>query len=192
MDVISEHDIELIRRVISCDYSAFKSIVEKYESKIAAVIYGIIGPCTEVEDIGQETFIRLYKGLKNFKGESNLETYITRIAINLSLNELKKRKKAKWMFLTMDEIKHPVNDIRDYSRIEQDETNKIILQMIDRLSPKLRSVIALRFISGYSIKETAKILQIAEGTVMSRLARAQNKLKSLLKPFWGDIDEKDN
>jgi len=113
-------------------------------------------------------------------------TYLTRIAINLSINELKKRqRKSKIFFRNLSEEDF---DIPDYNNQNQfDDQKEIVQRAIQRLEPKFRSVVVLRLIDGYSTSETAEILKLPIGTVLSRLARAQKKLKEILSPILGGI-----
>jgi len=145
----------------------------------------MLGQCQEAEDVGQETFIKFYKNLKNFRGESSVGTYLTRIAINLSLNELKRRKRRRWLFSSINK-KDYSNIAAGEDRFERKETKEIVQQCIKKLAPEFQSVVVLRLISGYSVEETSKILKIPEGTVFSRLSRAQKKLRELLKPYLGE------
>lgn len=144
---------------------------------------GILGHTTEAEDVGQETFVRLYQSLNQFRGESSIGTYLTRIAINLSLNEIRRRKRRRNLIFSKNEsaIENVPNthDLRD-----QKETNTLVQWGLQKLPPKFRSVIVLRLIDGYSTEETAKILNLPVGTVLSRLARAQMKLKEILTPVF--------
>ena len=178
-------DEKLIQAVLAGDDSAFKELVKRYESRVAATVIGMLGNCPEAEDVGQETFIRFYKGLKNFRGTASVGTYLTRIAINLSLNELKRRKRRSILFFrntSEDEFDFP----DDNSEKQFNSDKDMVQRAIQKLEPKFRSVVVLRLMDGYSTAETAKILNIPLGTVLSRLARAQNKLKDLLSPYMGD------
>jgi RNA polymerase sigma-70 factor (ECF subfamily) len=177
-------DEELIRRAREGDDEAFGDLVRRYEPLVAGTVIGILGRCSEADDVGQETFIRLYRSLKRFRGESKLGTYLTRIAINLSLNELKRRQRRTKRF-----FRKPVDEIHDLpdekAAAEPNEDKEIVQKAIAQLETKFRSVIVLRLIDGYSTEETAKILKIPVGTVLSRLSRAQQKLKELLTPYYG-------
>jgi len=165
------------------DSDAFKEIVKKYESRVAATVIGMLGHCTEAEDIGQETFVRLYKSLDRFRGESSLGTYLIRIAINLSLNEIRRRGLHRKIFFTNSEEK--IGKIADsHNGSEQKEMSELIHSGLQKLPAKFRSVIVLRLIDGYSTKETAKILNLPVGTVLSRLSRGQMKLKKILTPLY--------
>ena len=86
-------DTELIEATQNGHPQAFQMLVERYESRVASTIIGMLGDSPEADDIGQETFIRFYRNLGNFKGQAGVGTYITRIAINLSLNEIKRHKR---------------------------------------------------------------------------------------------------
>jgi len=179
-------DIELVGLSSNGDHSAFAEIVRRHKSAIASTIYGMIGKCDEADDIGQEVFIRFYKTIGNFRGESALSTYLTRIAINLSLNEIKRRKIRR--FLSFDKMLDDGVDLPDAGETKYSFDNKEIVQKaIGKLSVKDRSVIVLRLVDGYTTEETAKILQVPAGTVLSRLSRAQIKLKNILQQYMPEL-----
>jgi len=174
-------DQEIIKRILAGEADLYREIIMKYESQVASVIFGMIGKIPEAEDVGQETFIRFYKNLKNFRGDSGVGTYLTRIAINLSLNEIKRRKRKNIMFVNNEGENLEIADKSITS--ENNEDKQLIHRAIQNLNPKFRSVIVLRLIEGYSTKETAELLKVPIGTVLSRLTRAQKKLKEMLSPI---------
>ena len=178
-DVLEQTDQHLIAAAREGDDSAFEQIVRRYEPVVAATVIGMLGQCAEAEDVGQETFMRLHGSLSQFRGEASLKTYITRIAMNLSLNELKRRKRRRERISG-----RPVEEFHNLEArgdsAEGRDTREMVRQAIDQLDDKFRPVIVLRLIDGYSTDETAKILDIPVGTVLSRLARAQAKLKAVL------------
>ena len=144
---------------------------------------GMLGPGPEAEDVGQATFIRFYRSLERFREEASVGTYLTRIAINLSINEIRRRKRLKRYFFSKSDT--TIENIPDQTdRREKNEMKKIIQQGIQELEPKFRAVLVLRLIDGYSTEETAQILKLPTGTVLSRLARAQMKLKVILTPLY--------
>lgn len=161
---------------------AFEQLVKRYESQVAATVIAMLGKSEAADDVGQEVFIRFYKALHQFRGESGLGTYLTRMAINLSLNELKRRKRRQFFFTSSDEdikeLTHNPDEI-----IIKNEKQELVQSAIQKLEPSFRAVIVLRLIDGYSTEETAEILSIPVGTVLSRLSRAQKKLKKLLTPW---------
>lgn len=155
---------------------------------MAATVIGMLGRCPEAEDVGQETFIRFYQSLEKFRGDSSVGTYLTRIAINLSLNELKRRRRKQMLFEAKSSVEE--FDIPDTETPNAyDDEKEIVQRAIEKLEPKFRSVIVLRLMDGYSTKETAEILNLPTGTVLSRLTRAQKKLKHILSPYFGERDE---
>ena len=86
-------DDELLLRARAGDDRAFRLLVERYEGRVASVVTAMLGAGDEAEDVGQETFIRFYRSLDRFRGEASLGTYLTRIAINLSRNALRRRRR---------------------------------------------------------------------------------------------------
>ncbi len=170
------NDLNLVETAIAGDAGAFREIVDKFEPMIAKITISMIGNKDDADDIGQETFLRFYKSMKKYKGESQLGTYIAKIAINLTLNFLKKRSK-KWLLTTNNYGNFETSDC------ENEESNDIVNTVntsLNKIEPKYRSVIVLRHIQGFSTKETANILQLPEGTVLSRLSRGQSKLKEII------------
>ena len=178
-------DQELIAAARDGDDDAFKELVRRYEPVVAATVLGILGNCPEAEDVGQETFIRFYRALKDFRGDSSVKTYITRIALNQSINELRRRKRRRKIFAST-----PADDFGDLpdERPGPDAgpDGEMVQQAIQKLDDDFRSVLVLRLIDGYSTDETADMLDIPVGTVLSRLSRAQRKLRDILKPVMGD------
>ncbi len=178
---------ELVRKAQAGDKNAFRELVKQNEQRVAATVIGMLGYCPEAEDVGQETFIRFYRSLKKFRGESSVGTYLTRIAINLSLNELKRRNRRNRHFFSRgEENMENVSDKND--RKNKKELKEIVHTGIEKLEPKYRAVVVLRLIEGYSTQETAQILRLPIGTVLSRLARAQKKLKEILAPLYWETN----
>ncbi len=179
-DEVTDH--ELIKQAREGNSKAFEELVIRYESQVAATVIGMLGRCEAAEDVGQEVFIRFYKVLNRFRGESTLGTYLTRIAINLSLNELKRRKRRQFFFRnTEDDLNGAAINPDDSNA--KNELKELVQNAIQRLEPMFRTVVVLRLIEGYSTQETAEILNVPLGTVLSRLSRAQKKLKYLLIPL---------
>ena len=174
-------DVQILRELRNGKKAVFRDLINRYEGLVSATIIGMIGNCSEAEDIGQEVFVRFYRALHNFRGDSSIGTYLTRIAINLSLNEIKRRSRRSKLFFHSDNEIYEIEDKN--SNPDADENREIIWRAIQELAPKFRSVIVLRLINGYSTEEAAEILKVPVGTVLSRLARAQKKLKEILSPM---------
>lgn len=180
------NDIELIQKVKNGDNEAFANIVNKYRKQVARTAIAMLGNCDEADDVGQEVFIRLYRSINDFRGDATLSTYITKITMNLSLNALKKQKKEIRRFVLFknndDDKEDKLYNLPNYDdEHESRDTQEIVQRALGRLDPKFRSVIVLRMIDGLSTKETAEALDLPQGTVLSRLTRAQEKLKIELK-----------
>jgi RNA polymerase sigma-70 factor (ECF subfamily) len=174
-------DNELLEKARSGDKTAFSALVERHQRTVASTVIGMLGAGDDAEDVGQTVFIRFYHAMNDFRGEAQLATYLTRIAINLSLNELKRRQRRNMFFFRPNDENHhyDIADKEDHESVQ--DTKDIVNKALQELDPKFRSVAVLRLIQGYSTKETADILKLPMGTVLSRLARAQEKLKELLK-----------
>ena len=96
-------DQEIITAVKSGNKEAFRQIIKIYESQVAATTITMLGKTVEAEDVGQEVFIQFYKNLDQFRGDSSIGTYLTKIAMNLSLNEIKRRKRKRLFYKDSDE-----------------------------------------------------------------------------------------
>ena len=149
------------------------------------IIRGMLG--TEgVDDVAQDVFLRFYRSLENFKGDSALGTYLGRIAINTSLNAIAKRKQRRWLpWTTLEEFqaKAQIDPAQSPERADLRETLQLALS---HLPEEQRAVVVLRLIEGYSVSETAAMLNVAEGTVASRLSRAQRALRTFLQPLLNE------
>ena len=183
MTVDPPSDLELTRRARDGDDHAFRELVERYESRVAATVVGMLGPGPDAEDVGQETFIRFHAALGRFRGEAALGTYLTRIAINLSLNASKSRQKARWRFWSLDSEQDPAPaPVTDGAALQdQADTRAEVQAALQQLKPDHRAVVVLRMIQGYSTRETAQALGVPEGTVLSRLSRGMANLKEILQ-----------
>jgi len=171
-------DAQLIKNTLAGDDNAFRELVKKYEARVASTVISMLGSCPEADDVGQETFIRFYNSMDKFRGDSSVGTFLTRIAMNLSLNELKRRQRKNLFFRRQTDSDLNVPDKAVTSN--PNEAKEVIQKTLAKLEPNFRSVLALRLIDGYSTTETAKILKLPTGTVLSRLARAQKKMKEIL------------
>jgi len=185
-----DSDQSLLHAARVGDKMAFRYLVERYEPVVAATINGMLGPGLEADDVGQETFIRFYKNLDVFEEKSSIKTYLVRIAMNRSIDELRRRKKNQGRNRSVDDLAgSSLEPSLDGSEINDSKSDQeMVRKAIEQLADDHRSVIVLRMIDGYSTKETAEILDIPEGTVLSRLARANKKLAEILEPYIREIN----
>jgi RNA polymerase sigma-70 factor, ECF subfamily len=174
-------ETELVKASLNGDKNAFGQIVNRYQRMVARTVKGMLGDSAFAEDIGQEVFIKLYHSLSEFRGEAKLSTYIQRIAVNLTLNEIKRRKRFFSMFLQKGNNEMYEFEVVDHDTEERREAAEIVNKALLAMDPKFRIIVTMRMLQGYSTKETAEILELPLGTVLSRLSRAQEQLKEILK-----------
>jgi RNA polymerase sigma-70 factor (ECF subfamily) len=178
-------DVELIARARAGDDRAFGALVERYQGAVAATVIGMLGRGDDADDVGQETFIRFHRALDRFRGESSLKTYLVHIAMNLSLNALKRRRRSLLRFVSRDEhdVDLPEPRIGPDGDVDVNELQFFVQHAVARLGEKHRAVVVLRLFQDYSTRETAQILGVPEGTVLSRLSRAMKDLEAQLEPY---------
>jgi RNA polymerase sigma-70 factor (ECF subfamily) len=174
-------DSELVKATLDGSKEAFGAIVTRYQKMVARTVKGMLGDSVYSEDIGQEVFIKLYYSLSEFRGEAKLSTYIQRIAVNLTLNEMKRRKRFFSMFSQKGNNELYEYEVPDHDNEERKEASEIVEKALQTMDPKFRIIVTMRMLQGYSTKETAEILDLPLGTVLSRLSRAQEQLKQILK-----------
>jgi RNA polymerase sigma-70 factor (ECF subfamily) len=181
-------DAELLDRARRGDDTAFRLLVERYESVVAATVIGMLGRGADADDVGQETFIRFHSALGRFREESTLRTYLVRIAMNLSLNALQRRRRGLLRFVSRDDADRALTEpaVEPTSNEDTDERREVVRRAVMRLSPRHRAVVVLRMFQSLSTRETASALGVPEGTVLSRLSRALKELEPMLAPYVKD------
>ena len=172
---------QLVKAALDGDKSAFGEIVTRYQKMVARTVKSMLGDSVFAEDIGQEVFIKLYYSLSEFRGEAKLSTYIQKIAVNLTLNEIKRRKRFFSMFSQKGNNEMYEFEIADHDTAERKEASELVNKALLAMDPKFRVIVMMRMLQGYSTKETAEILDLPLGTVLSRLSRAQEQLKNILE-----------
>jgi len=164
---------ELVEASLKGNEKAFGEIVNRYQRMVARTVKGMLGDTVFAEDIGQEVFINLFYSLPEFRGEAKLSTYIQKIAVNLTLNEIKRRKRFLSIFSQKGNNEMHEFEIADHDTEERKEASEIVNKALMAMDPKFRIIVTMRMLQGYSTKETAEILDLPIGTVLSRLSRAQ-------------------
>jgi len=186
---VSVEDRELVEAVLGGDPSAYRGLVERYQSRVYALIVGMVRDREDARDLTQEAFVKAYNNLSRFRLESSFYTWLYRIAMNLAIDHLRKHKKRKHSEfdeqIASQDSSGTLADAhtRESPRraVERKQLQSSILLALDKLSPDHKQIILLREIEGLSYTEIAETLEIAEGTVMSRLFYARRKLQQLLK-----------
>lgn len=177
-------DDDLIQRSLAGSEPAFRMLVERYESTVAGVVVGMLGRGDEADDVGQEVFVRFYRSMARFRGDAALGTYLTRIAINQSLKALRKRERWFERFLSRDAQDAPLDGVADSdpaADLQGSELAERLQGVLARLSPEHRAVVVLRVMEGFTTRETADMLGVPEGTVMSRLKRGLEKMRAMIE-----------
>jgi RNA polymerase sigma-70 factor, ECF subfamily len=174
-------ETDLVKESLNGDKKAFGEIVNRYQKMVARTVKGMLGDSVFAEDIGQEVFIKLYYSLAEFRGEAKLKTYIQKIAVNMTLNEIKRRKRFFSMFSQRGNNEMYEFEVADHENEERKEASEIVNKALMKIDPKFRIIVTMRMLQGYSTKETAEILDLPLGTVLSRLSRAQEQLRNILE-----------
>lgn len=179
----------LIKKAARGDVESFEKLIEAHQKKVFNIALGMLKNPADAEDIAQDVFIKVYKSLKNFKGQSSFSTWLYRVTTNTCLDELRRRK-TRQTFSIDEEIvtqegevsKQVVDDSPSPDEIlEKNELKRNISHAISKLAKEHRTVIVLRDMQGFSYEEIANILQLPLGTVKSRINRARLTLKDILK-----------
>ncbi len=180
----------LLDRARSGDDAAFRALVERYESVVASVVIGMLGAGDDADDVGQETFIRFHHAMSTFRGEAALGTYLRRIAMNLSLNALKRRRRFSLRLVRRDQTTAPLHEpVVEAYDAEGAERVAVVRRAVAQLGEKQRSVVVLRLLDGLSTNETAEVLDLPAGTVMSRLSRGVAELQRRLGWYANESKE---
>jgi RNA polymerase sigma-70 factor (ECF subfamily) len=185
-------DQDLVDRARQGDTRAFDALILKYGDKLYGMVYNMTSNKEDTHDLLQDVFSRAYQSLGSFRGQSAFYTWIYQIAVNLTLNFLKKRKRRS--NLSLNELKptgqgeaefvDTTNDADPERQAQLKELQIRLNEAMQRLSEKHRMVVTMFDIQGMSHAEIAKILKTSEGTVRSRLHYAHLQLQSFLQDSW--------
>jgi RNA polymerase sigma-70 factor (ECF subfamily) len=175
---------ELIAAAQRGDRGAFKDIYDRYRDRVYTLIFYSLGDELWAEDVLQIVFIKIYKGLPGFRFEAAPATWMYRIALNECLNQQQRRGAQYVPFEAIlgSDDEFDTEATPDLQHADK-ERREIIRQAVMELSPKLRAVVALKYLEGFSYEEIAATLECAPGTVASRLNRALAELEARLRPL---------
>jgi RNA polymerase sigma-70 factor (ECF subfamily) len=190
-ELLSDH--ALIEATKQGDETAFAEIVSRYRNPITNYLYRLLNDYEEAVDLAQETFVRVYFAAERYHTGYAFSTYLYRIATNLAISEMRRRKRRKLLSLTglfqpegesetqfdpADE-----NPLPDANLLEE-EQKQVVARAIAAMPEKYRLPIVLRDIEGKSYEEVAEILNLGLGTTKSRISRARGLLKEKLKHYF--------
>ncbi|HWI55306.1 MAG TPA: sigma-70 family RNA polymerase sigma factor [Desulfobacteria bacterium] len=174
--------VDLARRG---DMEAFEQLVARYESRVFTIAYRFTGNYDDASDLAQEAFIRVYRSISSFRGESSLLTWLTRVVTNVCKDELRRRAKQKVVSIEEMTEKGQVSEPESRQKTLEEavlkkEWQEEVQQILNSLTYEHRAVIIMRDVQGYSYEEIAGFLECSLGTVKSRINRARQILKNKL------------
>jgi RNA polymerase sigma-70 factor, ECF subfamily len=198
---VATDDLTLVKRVRSGDQRAFKLLVERYQRKVFSVALGMLKNREDARDVSQEAFVKVYKYLEHFKGDSSFYTWLYRITVNLCIDVIRKRGGGSGHEAVEfdDTLAHDTSEARlgalgsrlgtnpQKSALRRELAEKI-QEALAQVPEKHRAILLLREVEGMSYEELARTLEIPKGTVMSRLFHARAKVQKILSEYL-ELDE---
>jgi RNA polymerase sigma-70 factor (ECF subfamily) len=187
---LSDH--ALIDATRNGDEAAYEEIVNRYRNSITNYLYRFLNDYEEAVDLAQETFVRVYFALDRYHTQFAFSTYIYRIATNLAISEIRRRKRRRLLSLTglfqteddsSVEFQPPDSRILQDEELVEDERSEVIGRAIAALPEKYRIPVVLRDIEGKSYDEIAEIMELGLGTTKSRISRGRGLLKEKLQHY---------
>ena len=186
-------DQGLVARVQGGDSAAFDLLVRKYQHRIAALISRYVHDWSEVQDVAQDTFIRAYRAIGNFRGDAQFYTWLHRIAVNTAKNHLVSHSRrpptddieveTAEQFESGLRLRETATPERELMRQQLEQT---VMRAVERLPEELREAISMREVEGLSYEEIAQRMQCPIGTVRSRIFRAREAIDNELRPLLGE------
>lgn len=183
-------DSELVRRVQGGDMAAFDLLVRKYQHRIAGLVGRYVADWSECQDVAQETFMRAYRAIGNFRGDAQFYTWLHRIAVNTAKNHLvshKRRPPTEDIDVSDAEQFDSGVRLRDSDTPERElmreQMERTVVAAVEALPEDLREAITLREVDGLSYGEIAQRMDCPIGTVRSRIFRAREAIDNELRPL---------
>ena len=190
-------ELDLVKRCQAGEADAFDELVVRYRTRIFGMIYIMVHNEQDAWDLAQDSFVKAWKSMKRFRGQSSFYTWMYRIVMNVTIDWLRKKqiKGAGAEFDDSIQLKEidpasktvPKPDALPYERMQQTEIRAQIDSAIGQLTPEHRAVILMKEIEDMQYHEIAEALGCSIGTVMSRLFYARKKLQTLLKDVYENI-----
>lgn len=181
MEYRKTEEAELVRRVQARDEIAFREIVDRYQSKVFSIIYGILRNHNDAEDIAQQVFAKIYFSIGNFDNRSSLLTWIYKITVNECYDYLRKKKVRKLVYesdfseeesLRFEQTEPDPGQLYDTALAQRD----LIVKLLAKVSEEDRNLMLLKEVEGHSVEELAEMTGLNENTIKVRLFRARQKL----------------
>ena len=191
-------DEELIQRTLEGEERAFAELIRRYQRRVIITIQGVIHDLSkeELEDIAQEVFLLVYRSLGSFRGDSQFGTYLTRIVLRHCWRVAKRRRKRTGTFVSYDADEGGGEMVLETKGSAQEtdkdllaeERGRIVREGLRSLPEEFRIVLVMRVVEEMPVEQVAEILGVSTGTVKSRLYRAREKMREILRHTGLDID----
>ena len=191
METLDPSDNQLVERTQAGDARAFDELVVRFSPRLYGLIYNMTASHEDTNDLLQEVFAKAYRSIRGFQGKSSFYTWMHTIAVNMTINFLKKRNRRKTM--SLDDVDNGILNDPDFIAATSNgdpshsanlgELQKKLNESMLKLSHEHRAVVTMFDIQGMPHAEIAKILKISEGTVRSRLFYAHKQLQTHLQEF---------
>lgn len=179
----SDDDFSLIQRFNEGDRSVFQGLMQRHKEKVRNIIFLTLGNVNSVDDLAQEVFLTVYKNLAHFRFECRFTTWLYRITVN-KCKDYRRKMKIRNIFIP---IKDNENNLNYSADTDGKEIGEIVRRAISKLPDKLRIPLLLKDIEGFSYQEISETVQCEIGTVKSRIFRARENLRELLRPFEKEL-----
>ena len=179
----SDDDFSLIKRFNEGDESVFPELMRKHKEKVRNIIYLTLGNSNTVDDLAQEVFLTVYRNLAHFRFECRFTTWLYRITVN-KCKDQRRKMKIRNVFIPIKENEIELSYSTD---TDSREVKEIVRDAITKLPDKLRIPLMLKDIEGFSYQEIAELVECEIGTVKSRIFRARENLRELLKPLEKEL-----
>ncbi len=186
-------DRNLVDQATGGDREAFGALVRRHQDRVFNLAYQIVRNREDALDVAQEAFVKAFSSLSSFKGEASFTTWMHRIAVNLAIDTLRRRRRGdasvyddRVAVAEEGESRVPAPDNPE-AALESQQVRRLLTRGIEALPPTHRAVLILREVDGLSYDEIARAVGCSLGTVMSRLFYARRKLQKILRPHLNDL-----
>ena len=180
-----QDDFQFVEAALAGQKEAFGQLVERYQDRLVHAISRYLGSVEDAHDVAQDAFVQAYTRLASFRGEAAFYTWLYRIAFNLAMTRVRRRRPMQSLDQAKDRLGNEPIDLGTTAEtgILREEQARVVHTALGQLDEEFRQVIVLRELEGCAYEQIAQILEIPVGTVRSRLYRARIQLRDLLAPW---------